>query len=178
MFHGEGRGCQLPGDSVRVSQVFRTIDYELRSWNTKPYEPVNTQVLDRDCVSTAYGVLNHFELRVSQSRIEIYASNAGDPSSSKIIGSVDDLGLTFSRGYLSLQHAHYNAAKSDPVDGVGVTPVQVYNWDNIGFDGHEEKDIAEHRLRGLLDSRGRSYQEKRSQRPRKTRSVRVKTSVF
>ncbi len=82
-----------------------------------------------DCFQTAEGVLNHLEIRLSEDAAEVWVSDAGDPTSFRKVGHADDLGLTFNRGYVVVQHSAYNAAKDDG------TPSQTYRWDNIGFDG-------------------------------------------
>ena len=117
-----------------INSVFRTQEYDLRTWTDKVWEPESTQVLGIDCIEAEDTVLNHIEIRLSQNRIEIFGSDAGRPETIRSIGYVDNIDLNFERGYVSLQHAHYNAAKSDPGDP-GNTPVQTYRWDNIGFDG-------------------------------------------
>ena len=47
---------------------------------------------------------------------------------------MENLNLSFTRGFVHFQHAQYNAAKA--VDGVSLSARhQTYHWDNIGFDG-------------------------------------------
>ena len=93
----------------------------------------------RDCYATGPDMHNHFKLLINQQRLELWASDAqahphtGPANPSKLIATVENLNLSFSRGFVHFQHAQYNAAKA--VDGDGTTSHQTYHWDNIGFDG-------------------------------------------
>ena len=88
------------------------------------------------CFKVADSKLNRFELRLNTQTAELWASDAGVPSSMRMVLRVSNLNLNFTRGYVSFQHTHYNAAKS-PVgsNAKGTTPSQTFRWDNIGFDG-------------------------------------------
>ena len=132
MWHGDAH--EEDESCTGVNAVFRTQDFDIRTWDNKFWEPESTQVLGLDCVNTADTVLNRFEIKLSQNRIEIFGSDAGRPETLRTIGHVDNIDLNFERGFVSFQHAHYNAAKPDG-DDPGNTPVQVYRWDNLGFDG-------------------------------------------
>ena len=88
------------------------------------------------CFKVADSKLNHFELRINTDTAELYASDAGVPSSLRLVFRVSGLNLNFTRGYVSFQHTHYNASKSPAGSNAkGTTPSQTYRWDNIGFDG-------------------------------------------
>jgi hypothetical protein len=80
------------------------------------------------CYRTVDDSFNHFELRLSQQRLELWASDAGGANFQRRAW-VDNLNLPFTRGYVSFQHSQYNAAKGSP------QAHQTYHWDNIGFDG-------------------------------------------
>lgn len=82
------------------------------------------------CFKVADGKLNHFELRISRDKAELWASDYDDPSTLSRRATAPNLGLTFTRGYVHFQHGQYNA----PKDG-HVTGSQTFRWDNIGFDG-------------------------------------------
>jgi hypothetical protein len=82
------------------------------------------------CFAVADEKLNHLEFRVSQDKLEFWASDYDDPTSLKLRTTVPGLDLPFSRGYVHIQHAAYNA----PKDG-HVTSAQTFRWDNVGFDG-------------------------------------------
>jgi len=85
---------------------------------------------DARCFTVADAHLNHFELRLSEDTAELWASDVDDPASLKLRTKTAGLGLSFSRGYVQLQHWAANAASSGHV-----TPTQTYRWDNVGFDG-------------------------------------------
>ncbi|MER3420252.1 MAG: hypothetical protein C4290_06895 [Chloroflexota bacterium] len=87
-----------------------------------------------DCVLTAPDRFNHVELRLSQQRLEVWASDFSSDHGMTFpnfrrIGALDGLNLPFSRGYVHLEHIQYNAEKG------GLPSFQTYHWDNIGFDG-------------------------------------------
>src|SRR5262249_17975584 len=62
--------------------------------------------------------------------IEVFVSDAGDPSTLRRVAWVDGITAPLTRGYVSLAHTHYNAHKS----GLPVS-YTTYHFDNIGFDG-------------------------------------------
>jgi hypothetical protein len=75
--------------------------------------------------------LNHFEIRVDADAVEVYVSDK-DATEVHPVARVEGLGLGFSRGYVHVQHSHYNAGK----DGtVGVTHYATHLWDKLAFDG-------------------------------------------
>jgi len=73
--------------------------------------------------------LNHFEVRVSQQRIEVWAS---DPGSTAVrqIAVADNANLTFTKGLVWIEDVHYNACKSP-----GTQCDHTLAWDNLGWDG-------------------------------------------
>jgi len=82
--------------------------------------------------------LHHFEIAVSQQRIEVYAS----PSSSDGVEFGDlqllygvDVDLPFSRGYVAMTvHNHASIKYSEEFAGVYLD-AWFGRWDNVGFDG-------------------------------------------
>jgi hypothetical protein len=87
------------------------------------------------CYTVQSDHANHFELRISQDRLELWASDLSEdgvgtpgPNFRRIL-SADNLNLPFSRGYVYFQQVQYNAAKED------VSSMQTYHWHGIGFDG-------------------------------------------
>ena len=117
--------CGSDGTKSGVSNFFVQKDYT----KTHSYHPPDNAVT---CFKTQPEVMNHIELHVSQSGIEVFASDAGDPASLRSVAKSDALNLRFSRGYVSFQHAHYNAVKDN--NGV-LTSYHTYHWANIAFDG-------------------------------------------
>ncbi len=95
-----------------------------------------TQVLTygESCVPTVQGKLNHFEVRLSESHIEVWATPPSDDGltfgEAVLIGSAD-VALPFSRGYVHFStHNHATLKYSDEQMDAWVA-----RWDNLGFDG-------------------------------------------
>jgi len=96
-----------------------------------------------DCVisSSGPGNMNHVELRVSQSQIDVYATDAGvvpTVASLRHIASITGTNLTFTRGLIWLEDAHYNADKQTSMNGQPASTTQrqhTFSWDNVAFDG-------------------------------------------
>jgi hypothetical protein len=76
------------------------------------------------------GSLNHVELRISQNRIEVWASDAGS-TTLKLINTVTNANLPVTRGLIWIGDSHYNANKSGGRDD----STHTYTWDNVAFDG-------------------------------------------
>jgi hypothetical protein len=77
------------------------------------------------------GGLNHIELRISQNKIDVYASDAGS-TTLKLINTITNANLSFTRGLIWIGDAHYNASKSGASHD---DTVHTYTWDNVAFDG-------------------------------------------
>src|SRR5262249_49546880 len=98
----------------------------------------------------------HMEIRVSKSSVEVWASDAGDPSSFRIIAVATGITVPFTRGYVNFQQTHYNAhkctgllpnipecsdcgEKSESDTGINMCPSLPpwanFQMDNVGFDG-------------------------------------------
>lgn len=94
---------------------------------------VNTKTNDSslDCVTLgSFNSLNHIEVRVSQAAIDVWATDAGQPTL-KHIANIPNANLSFTRGLVWIQDAHYNANK---FAGDTRSP-HTFAWDNVGFDG-------------------------------------------
>lgn len=120
--------CPQGREATTVSRVFVTKDH--RIVHDYPGSELDHESDEKRCITTADQKLNHFEIRVSVDKVEIWGSNHDDPKNAHRMATANILDLPFSRGYIHLQHSQYNA----PKDG-NVTAVQTYRWDNIGFDG-------------------------------------------
>jgi hypothetical protein len=91
-------------------------------------------VKDVGCVraSSGPGDMNHFELRVSQNRIDVFGTDAGKTAPLRKIAVISNMKLTLTRGLIWLEDAHYNADK----EGFGAPQgIHTFTWDNVGFDG-------------------------------------------
>jgi hypothetical protein len=84
---------------------------------------------------SANGPLNHFEIRINQSRIEVWGSDAGS-TAVRLIAVADNANITMTRGVIWVQDMHYNASKAGCCGGVdGRQTTHTFAWDNIAFDG-------------------------------------------
>ena len=81
------------------------------------------------CVTkgSATGGLNHFEVRMSQTRVEVWASEPGSTAVKQI--AVATLNMPMTRGVIWIEDVHYNANKFDDQG------THTFAWDNVGFDG-------------------------------------------
>ncbi len=104
-----------------VGEAFATSNYAYRDLSGA-FTPVN------NCLSHAPGSLNHFEVRISQSRVEIWGTNAGS-STLQELGFIANANLTLTRGLIWMEDQHYNADKFND------QRVHSFLWDNVGFDG-------------------------------------------
>jgi hypothetical protein len=85
------------------------------------------------CVNISPGAMNHYEIQLSQSSIDIYGTdNSTDNGQTftnlhKIYSAA--INLPFSRAYVHIGARNHNTVK------YGFGPDAVLHWDNIGFDG-------------------------------------------
>jgi hypothetical protein len=85
------------------------------------------------CPRTRQGSLNHFEIQLSQTHVDVYGSDYSTdngqsfPNFHKIYSA--NLSLPFTRGYVHV------SARNHATKKYGFGPDFVYHWDNIGFDG-------------------------------------------
>jgi hypothetical protein len=89
-----------------------------------------------DCVVAPDGPdggFNHVEMKINQSQIDVYATDAGKTAPLKHIASITGVNLTFSKGVIWIDDAHYNADKGP--EGYPSQRVHTFAWDNIAFDG-------------------------------------------
>src|SRR4029077_12530049 len=90
-----------------------------------------------DCVTEdpagPNGGFNHVELRISQSQIDVYATDAGTTTPLKHIASITGANLTFTKGVVWIDDSHYNADKGAPARPS--QRVHTFAWDNVAFDG-------------------------------------------
>jgi hypothetical protein len=93
------------------------------------------------CIPVKEGHLNHFEVRVSQSRIEVYASPWSEDGTSFEPGQLlfaADVQLPFTRGYVTIavhNHATIKYSEGDSPYSERFYDAWVARWDNVGFDG-------------------------------------------
>ena len=81
--------------------------------------------------SSGPGNMNHFELRVSQHEIDVYGTDAGNPTGPMTeLAVISNMTLTLTRGLIWTEDVHYNGNK----DGID-QGTHTFTWDNVGFDG-------------------------------------------
>jgi hypothetical protein len=85
------------------------------------------------CAATSQGSLNHFEVQVSQTQVNVYGSDFSTDNGQtfpnyKLLYSAN-INLPFTRAYV-----HFNA-KNHATLKYGFGPDAVFHWDNLGFDG-------------------------------------------
>jgi hypothetical protein len=86
-------------------------------------------------IEASAGQVNHFEVRVSQSQIDIYGTNGYSGSLNLTntplvhLATIPNAGLTFTRGLVWMEDVHYNANKFDN------QRLHTFTWSNFGFDG-------------------------------------------
>jgi hypothetical protein len=108
-----------------------------RMFMTSNFEPSEIDFQKLGCVKkpTRLGELNHFEVRMSQSRVQVWGT---DPNRDNIrlIAQVN-LNMTLTRGLIWVEDVHYNANRFQ------TQGTHTFEWDNIGFDGPVlAKDLA------------------------------------
>jgi hypothetical protein len=136
---GPGQGGQCAPNCPRdnrgnVVTVNDAIDIRNYTEND-PENNGNFKTIRDGCVRepTRPGELNHFEVRVSENRIDVYGTNAGTSAPLIHLATIPNANLGFTRGLIWLEDVHYNANKG--VD-VGVyQAMHTFTWDNVGFDG-------------------------------------------
>lgn len=72
--------------------------------------------------------LNHVEIRVSQSTVQVYMTNPGS-TTLVLVATASNANLTMTRGVIWVEAVHYNAGKFDSQGDHG------FVFDNVGFDG-------------------------------------------
>ncbi|MDQ5851287.1 MAG: hypothetical protein M3380_04305, partial [Chloroflexota bacterium] len=82
------------------------------------------------CYTTKDNLRNHFEVRISQKHIEVWASDAGGSNFMRR-AHVANANLPFTHGYVYLQHVQYATHSNSPDLPLDTT----YHWDTVGFDG-------------------------------------------
>jgi hypothetical protein len=133
---GQGGNCgpNCPGDnSVPVVSVDSAVTVHNYVGNDS-FSDGNLQVVGDGCVTepTQSGQMNHIELRISVSQIDVYGTNAStSPETQHLIhlATIPNVALTLTRGLIWLEDVHYNG---DKFNSQGT---HTFSWDNVAFDG-------------------------------------------
>jgi hypothetical protein len=118
-----------PGVGLRMLLVYR---------NYQPTALVPSQ--SAPCIPTQRDHLNHFELRVSQQNVEVWATPAsanGVSFGNAVLVYGAPVSLPFSRGYVSISTHNHASLKYSPTYSVSHAEMDAWvtRWDNVGFDG-------------------------------------------
>jgi len=115
---GQGANC-VPNYSANNTVPVVSVDSTVTIKNyveNDPENEINTGnvVTTRDnCIKepTQAGQLNHFEIDVSQSQIDVYGTDAGTTTTLKHLVTIPNVNLGFTRGLIWLEDVHYNGSK-------------------------------------------------------------------
>lgn len=113
-FHQESPVCNQVGRIV--------IEKDFKIERDGPIDPNGT-------FNTFDAKLNRFKFVVSTSKVELWGSNYDAKGEMVKLAVADNLALDWTRGYIHLQHAQYNAGKAH------ASSSQTFRWDNVAFDG-------------------------------------------
>jgi hypothetical protein len=89
----------------------------------------------QDVLLSRPGQMNHYQVEVSQTQIDVYGTNpftgVWNPAADPLIhiATIPNVNLTFTRGLVWLEDVHYNGNKFDSQG------THTFFWDNLGFDG-------------------------------------------
>ena len=120
-----------------------------------------------DCPSAKQGHLNHFEVTVSQTKVEVsvspYSEDGVNFEAPTQVLSVP-VSLPFTRGYVHLSthnHATLKYSTHDYAGNQGETDLDAWvaPWDNIGFDGVILKDTREYEAPDSLTETTSAYSD-------------------
>jgi hypothetical protein len=142
LMHGCAGWVEGPAIAVRGVHVFR----EHENTMIEPPQPT--------CLATEQGHLNHFEIALSQDRIEVYGTPASPDGLSFEVPQLifaADVDLPFTRGYVHITtHNHATIKYSDGMGADDCTDVLhdawSARWDNVGFDGPVIASYREHEV--------------------------------
>src|SRR5262249_35069785 len=89
------------------------------------------------CIPTKRGFLNHIEIRLSQTSVQVWASDFSPDGVTfpnfRMVGSSASINLPFTRGYVHFEQKQRAPIKNEP----GFYNLGYANnyWSNLGFDG-------------------------------------------
>ena len=95
-----------------------------------PPGPIRVQQTDCVKASSGPGDMNHFEVRISQNQMDVYATDAGTDTPLRHIAVITNFNLTLTRGLVWMEDVHYNGDKDGPDQGT-----HTFTWSDFGFDG-------------------------------------------
>jgi len=139
-----GFGIRFGGDrgtcpeGWRAESVTIVRNYVAEERHIYESNTTGAQIREKGCASLSTGPnggLNHVEIRISHDQIDVYASDAGSKTPLRLINTITDANLSFSRGLIWIEDAHYNAEKAVSLNGMPSQKNHTFTWDNVAFDG-------------------------------------------
>lgn len=107
-----------------------------------------------DCMSIAKGRLNHVEVALSRTNVEVWGSDVS-PDGVEFDGFrrlfAGDIDLPFERGYVSITGRNHATIKYSTEFGE-VLDAWLVRWDNVGFDGPVVSNYREYSAPDSLES--------------------------
>jgi hypothetical protein len=126
------------GNGWRADSAVVSRNYVLEDRSIFDTSTSGMYIREKGCASLSSGPnggLNHVEIRISQNQIDVYASDAGSKTL-RLINTITNANLTFTKGLIWIQDAHYNAEKAHVQDpNIADQKNHTYTWDNVAFDG-------------------------------------------
>src|SRR5207248_1583261 len=120
--------CNTLATQMRINSVFVYANYA----------ESNVPLSNTTCIQTQRGSLNHIEVRLSQTKVEVWASDFSTDNEQtypnfRLIGQAA-INLSFTTGYVHFQQEERAPVKYS--QGFGISPGYTNNyWSNLGFDG-------------------------------------------
>ena len=115
-------GCVAQNDTTGVGLMFATRNGAFQE----------LAFTDTGCVKKGDAThLNHFEIRISQNRVEVWGTDPGS-TTLKRLAVADNINLTLTKGLIWINDVHYNGGKFPSPLG---QRDHTFVWDNVGFDG-------------------------------------------
>lgn len=116
-------------------------------------EPTFVAMYD-DCMAIAKGRLNHVEVALSRTNVEVWGSDVS-PDGAEFGGFrrlfAGDIELPFERGYVSITGRNHATIKYSMESGE-VLDAWLVRWDNVGFDGPVVSNYREYSAPDSLES--------------------------
>jgi len=110
------------------------------------YQQTEAVPANRICLKAKQGSLNHIEVSVSQSRVEVFGTDFSPDgmtfgASTLLFGT--DVNLPFSKGYVSITTHNHATKKYSPNNALLSWAAR---WDNVGFDGPADTAFREYEI--------------------------------
>lgn len=138
----------IPKNGISIEMTGACLDNPSNTWVTMIHEFRNYVDYDHDfgwgeapCFSASRYHLNHFELRLSQTKVELWAtpySSDGIHFGALSLVASANVNLGFTRGYVQLigrNHATLKYWNTQVISPPDMQAAWVASWDNVGFDG-------------------------------------------